>query len=264
MCDIVYLYAKYFDIIISMRMMRKRWNEIMKLSVIIPAYNEINSLPVVLPAVAALPFEKEIIVVDDGSSDGTREWLDGQLEKKTYECLKVIKHDVNRGKGAALITGFMEAQGRYVAVQDADMEYDPAQLEELMNPLEENQADAVFGSRMLAEKVDAYSSLYLRGNKFMTAWINFLFGSRYTDTYTCYKIFRTSDVRRMDLRSSGFEIEAEMSCKASFMGLKVMELPIIYKPRSREEGKKINYKDAIKGALKALILRISLKKDSLN
>lgn len=234
----------------------------MKLSVIIPCYNEKNTLPEVLKAVSAVPIDKEIIVVDDGSKDGSREWLDEQVKNGSFAGLRVVKHEHNQGKGGALITGFMEAQGQFSAVQDADLEYDPAQLTELLRPLEEGQADAVFGSRMLAETVRTYSPLYLRGNKFMTAWINFLFGSRYTDSYTCYKVFRTSDLRRMDLKSKGFEIEAEMSCKAAAMSLRVMELPIEYKPRSREEGKKINYKDAIKGALKALVLKITLKKNS--
>ena len=235
----------------------------MKLSVIIPSYNEKETLPKVLSAVYAVNIDKEVIVVDDGSSDGSAEWLEKQAESGQFPGLRVIRHEHNQGKGGALITGFMAAQGHYVAVQDADLEYDPAQLEYLIKPLEEKQTDAVFGSRMLAEKVETYSNLYLRGNKTMTAWINFLFGSRYTDSYTCYKLFRTSDIRRMDLQSKGFEIEAEMSCKAAFLGLKVMELPIIYKPRNREEGKKINYKDAIKGAMKALFLRISLRKDSI-
>ena len=236
----------------------------MKLSVIIPAYNEKDTLPKVIDAVSSLPLNKEILVVDDGSSDGTGEWLKKQLENKAWPELRIALHDTNMGKGAALITGFMEAQGNFVAVQDADLEYDPAQLVELINPIEENQADAVFGSRMLAEKVETYSSLYLRGNKFITWWINFLFKSRYTDSYTCYKLFRTSDVRKMNLQSKGFEIEAELACKAAFMGLKVMELPIKYKPRSREEGKKINCKDAIKGFFKALFLRISLKKGTFH
>lgn len=236
----------------------------MKLSVIIPSYNELKTLPEVIEAVTAIPIEKEIIVVDDGSKDGTREWLSGCVSSGKWPCLRVINHEKNQGKGGALITGFTEAQGHYVIVQDADLEYDPSQIPELLRPLEEGQADAVFGSRLLAGDREMYSRLYLNGNKFMTAAINFLFGSKYTDSYTCYKLFKTSDARKMNLKSPGFEIEAEMAGKAALMGLKVMELPIDYKPRSREEGKKINYKDAIKGLLKALFLRLTIKKDSLS
>jgi len=240
------------------------YNYKMKLSVIIPSYNERKTLPEVLKAVSALPVDKEIIIVDDGSSDGTREWFESEKAAGRWPEARMIKHEKNQGKGGALITGFTEAQGHFVVVQDADLEYDPSQIPELLRPLDEGQTDAVFGSRMLAEKIETYSPLYLRGNRTMTAWINFLFGSRYTDSYTCYKLFRTSDARRMNLKSHGFEIEAEMACKAAFMGIRVMELPVIYRPRSREEGKKINFRDAIKGALKALVLKLTLRKNSIH
>lgn len=232
----------------------------MKTTVIIPCYNELKTIPAVLGALSKINICKEIIVVDDCSKDGTGEWLEEQLKLNTFPGLRVIKHQKNRGKGGALLTGFEAAQGRIVIIQDADMEYNPEQIPGLILPIESGVAEAVYGSRMLCQNVKTYSPLYLRGNKTMTWFINLLFGSKYTDSYTCYKAFKTSDIRRMNLSSAGFEIEAEISCKAAFMGIRIVELPIVYHPRSRDEGKKINYKDAIKGILKILRLRLTLRK----
>jgi glycosyltransferase involved in cell wall biosynthesis len=223
-----------------------------------------RTLPAVLKVLAGVALDKEVIVVDDGSRDGTREWLDKAIAGKEFPYdLKVIKHEVNKGKGGALITGFNAASGDITIVQDADLEYDPNQIPGLVRPIEEGRADAVFGSRMLSGKAETYSQLYLAGNKFLSFLVSLLFGLRMTDSYTCYKAFRTPLLRRLRLVSSGFEIEAELSCKTAFLGLRFLELPIIYTSRSRQEGKKINYKDAVKGVLKILWLRLSLRRADL-
>jgi len=222
----------------------------MKTTIVIPSYNEMRTLPAVLKAIGGLGLDKEVIVVDDGSTDGTREWLEKALAGREFPYeLRLVKHEVNKGKGGALITGFNAAAGEIVIVQDADLEYDPAQIPGVVLPIAEGRADAVFGSRMLSGKGETYSQLYLAGNKFLTFLVATLFGVPMTDSYTCYKAFRTPLLREMKLTSGGFEIEAELACKTAFLGLRFMEVPIAYSPRSREDGKKINFRDAVRVVL---------------
>ncbi|MDD5208709.1 MAG: glycosyltransferase family 2 protein [Elusimicrobiales bacterium] len=233
----------------------------MKTTIVIPSYNEMKTLPEVLKALAGVALEKEVIVVDDGSRDGTREWVEKAISAGEFPYeLKLIKHEENTGKGGALITGFNAAAGDIVIVQDADLEYDPNDIRSVVRPIEEGRADAVFGSRFLSGKSETYNILYLWGNQFLTFLVNLFFGSKITDSYTCYKAFRVPLLRKMRLVSTGFEIEAEMSCKSSFLGLRFEEVPVVYASRSRHEGKKINYTDAIKGVLKILTLRLTLRR----
>lgn len=233
----------------------------MKTTIVIPSYNEMRTLPAVLKALAGVALEKEVIVVDDGSKDGTREWLDKAIAAGEFPYeLRVIKHDKNKGKGGALITGFNAATGGVVIVQDADLEYDPNDIPSIVKPIREGRADAVFGSRMISGKAETYSQLYLAGNKFLTFLVDLLFGAKMTDSYTCYKAFSAPLLKKMNLVSTGFEIEAELSCKTAFLGLRFEELPITYASRSRQDGKKINYKDAVKGVLKILQMRLALRR----
>lgn len=232
----------------------------MKTTIVIPSYNEMKTLPAVLKALTAVPLDKEIIVVDDGSTDGTREWLARAAAGGEFPGLKVIEHGKNTGKGGALITGFGAATGDIAIVQDADLEYDPGCIPAVVRPIEEGRADAVFGSRFYHGKSATYSIVYLWGNKFLTFLVNLFFGARMTDSYTCYKAFRTPLLKKMKLTSPGFEIEAEISCKTAFLGLRFEELPIAYSPRSRQAGKKINFRDAVKGVLKILRMRLTLSR----
>ncbi|MFA6434762.1 MAG: glycosyltransferase family 2 protein [Elusimicrobiales bacterium] len=229
----------------------------MRTSIIIPSYNELKTLPEILRRISALPLDKEVVVVDDGSTDGTREWLDRASAGRLFPFeLKVIKHAANLGKGGALRTGFAAAAGEIVIVQDADLEYDPGYIPDIVRPITEGGFDVVYGSRLLSGRSQTYNVFYLWGNQFLTRLVNFFFGARMTDSYTCYKAFRTPLLRSLDLVSSGFEIEAEISCKTAFRKYKFTEVSIVYASRSRLEGKKINYRDAVKGVLKILELRI--------
>lgn len=237
----------------------------MKTTIIIPSYNEMKTLPEVLKALSGVALEKEVIVVDDGSRDGTREWVDKAISTKEFPFdLKIIKHEKNTGKGGALLTGFNAASGDIVIVQDADLEYDPNCIPSIVRPIEEGRADVVFGSRFLQGRAETYNILYLWGNLFLTFLVNIFFGARMTDSYTCYKAFRAPLLKKMRLVSTGFEMEAELSCKTAFLGLRFEELSVTYASRSRHEGKKINYKDAIKGVLKILKLRLTLRKSDFN
>jgi glycosyltransferase involved in cell wall biosynthesis len=228
----------------------------MKVSIIIPSFNEITTLPEVLKRISSLSIDKEVVVVDDGSTDGTREWLDAAAADKRFPFeLKVLKHPVNKGKGGALITGFAAAEGSVVIIQDADLEYDPKYITEIVRHIEEADFDVVYGSRLLSGRSQTYNIFYLWGNQFLTSLVNLLFGAEMTDSYTCYKAFKTRVVRSLELVSRGFEIEAEISCKVAFRRYKFIEVPIVYASRSRLEGKKINYRDAIKGVLKIFELR---------
>lgn len=236
----------------------------MKTTIIIPSYNEMKTLPAVLKAISGVALEKEVIVVDDGSRDGTREWVDKAVAAKEFPYeLKIIKHEKNTGKGGALITGFNAAAGDIVIVQDADLEYDPNYIPSIVKPIEEGRADVVFGSRLISGRSETYNILYLWGNQFLTFLVNLFFGARMTDSYTCYKAFRAQLLKKMRLVSTGFEIEAELSCKTAFMKLRFEEISIVYASRSRLEGKKINYRDAIKGVLKILKLRFTLRAAAL-
>ena len=233
----------------------------MKTTIVVPSYNEMRTLPSVLKAIAAVPLEKEVVVVDDGSTDGTREWLDRALAAGEFPFeLKFIRHERNTGKGGALIAGFNAATGGIIIVQDADLEYDPAYIPSIVKPIEDGLADAVYGSRLLSGRTGTHNVFYLWGNLFLTFLVNLLFGAGMTDSYTCYKAFRAPLLKKMGLVSAGFEIEAELSCKTAFQGLRFMEVPIVYTSRSRAEGKKINYKDAIKGVHKILWLRLTLSR----
>lgn len=231
----------------------------MRTTIVIPSYNELPTLPAVLKTIGGLQLDKEVVVVDDGSTDGTREWLEKAIAGREFPYeLRLVKHPANKGKGGALITGFNAAAGEIVIIQDADLEYDPACIPELVRPIAEGRADAVFGSRILSGRSETYSQLYLAGNKFLTFLVSTLFGVPMTDSYTCYKAFSAPELRRLRLVSNGFEIEAELACKTAFLGLRFEEVPIVYTSRSRREGKKINYKDAVKGVLKIFALRLSL------
>lgn len=231
----------------------------MKISIVVPCYNELNTLPELFSRLAALTLDKEVIAVDDGSTDGSRRWLEEALESGRFPFeFKLLRHEANRGKGRALITGFSAVSGDVVIVQDADLEYDCRYIPEVVRPICEGRADAVYGSRLISGGSQLYSRLYLFGNMFLTFLINRLFGSRMTDSYTCYKAFSARCLRSLALSSDGFEIEAEISCKLAFNRARLEEVPIVSLSRSRKEGKKINYRDAFRGVLKILLLRATL------
>jgi len=227
----------------------------MKTSVIIPSYNEIKTLPEILKRIAALTIDKEVLVVDDGSTDGTREWLDKAAAERLFPELRVIRHAINKGKGGALRTGFEAASGGIIIIQDADLEYAPEYIPEIVKPIAEGAFDVVYCSRLLAGDAKPYNIIYLWGNQFLTFLIDLLFFAKMTDSYTGYKAFKAPVVRALGLVSDGFEIEAEISCKVAFGKYKFTEVPIVYASRSRQDGKKINYKDAVKGTFKIFELR---------
>ncbi|NMB91460.1 glycosyltransferase family 2 protein [candidate division WWE3 bacterium] len=212
----------------------------MKLSVVIPCYNEKNTIEKIVDLVKGVEsIEKEIIIVDDASKDGTVDVLKS-IEKK-YPDIKVIYKEVNKGKGDTLKVGFQHTTGDYVIVQDADLEYDPQDYVKLLKVLEEG-VDVVYGSRFLG-KYEKMTTLHYFGNKFLTLVTNLLFGVTLTDMETCYKLMPGDFVRKLDIKSSRFEFEPEITAKILKSGLKIKEVPISYKGRSFSEGKKMTWKD---------------------
>lgn len=215
------------------------------LSIIIPVFNEEKTIEKVLEKVLAQEigdWQKEVIVVDDDSSDGTAQKL-----KPFFDRIRVFKHGQNQGKGVALRTGFSAARGEAIIIQDADQEYDPADWPRLLKTLEENpELSAVYGSRELNPERRGYWP-YVLGVRFLTFLINLLFGSSLTDAYTGYKLFQAEAIKSINLESSGFEIEAEMTAKILKRGGQIKEVSISYRPRSFSEGKKIRAKDGLKG-----------------
>jgi glycosyltransferase involved in cell wall biosynthesis len=215
----------------------------LKLSVLIPVYNEKKTVQKLVETVQAVPLKKEIVIVDDGSTDGTRELIRQRFEGRPD--FKVIFHEKNKGKGAAIRTGIGAASGDAVIIQDADLEYDPMDYLPLTQALETNGVNIVFGSRFLSGK-RVTSPLHRAVNYFLTALTNLLYGSRLTDMETCYKLFRSQTLKNLPLGSDGFEIEVELAAKALKAGERIVEIPVSYKGRSYHEGKKIGWKDGVK------------------
>ena len=215
----------------------------MKLSIIIPVFNERATLPTVLDNVAGVSFDKEILIVDDGSTDGTREYLQN-MPQNPGEGIRVFFHEKNRGKGAALRTGFREVQGDIVIIQDADLEYDPGDYANLLKPILDGRADVVYGSRFLGGPHRVLFFWHYVGNKLLTLISNMLTNLNLSDMETCYKVLRSEVIRNLAFTSNGFAIEAEITVKIAKAGYRVYETPISYSGRDYTEGKKITWKDA--------------------
>lgn len=211
------------------------------LSVLIPVYNEARTLERLLDAVEERPEVSELVIVDDGSTDGTAEILGNRAFKVPAQ---VIRHERNRGKGAALRTAIAAATGDVALVQDADLEYDPAEFPLLLAPIERGRAEVVYGSRSFAAH-SAYSFWFVIGNKLVTLWTNVLFNSYLSDMETCYKLMPLSVWRSLDLKSDRFDIEPEITAKLLKSGHRIYEVPISYAGRTYDEGKKIGFKDAV-------------------
>jgi glycosyltransferase involved in cell wall biosynthesis len=213
-----------------------------KLSVIIPAYNEQQTIEAIVAKVDAVPVEKEIIIVDDCSSDGTREIL----RRLAGGNRKVLFHERNQGKGAAIRTAMTETSGDVVIIQDADLEYDPDEYPKLIAPIERDEADMVYGSRFLASGRGTAGRVHYSANRFLTSLSNLFTGLALTDMETCYKAMRGDLARQLDLRANSFEIEPEITARAARAGARFMEIPIAYQGRSASEGKKIGIADGLR------------------
>ncbi|OGO31736.1 MAG: glycosyl transferase [Chloroflexi bacterium RBG_16_54_18] len=213
----------------------------MKISVIIPAYNEKETIEEILRRVQATGIADEIIVIDDGSQDGTRQVLNS-LDGKGQ--VRVILHESNRGKGAAVVTGIQAAQGEVLLIQDADLEYDPRDIPRLLAPIEEGIADVVYGSRFLGGPRRPVMYWHMVANKVLTLMTNVLYNNILTDMETGYKVFRREVVQGMKIKSRRFDFEPEFTAKILKRKVRLYEVAISFNPRDYEEGKKIGLKDA--------------------
>jgi glycosyltransferase involved in cell wall biosynthesis len=211
------------------------------LSVVMPVYNERSTIEEIIPRVLAVPIRIELIVVDDGSTDGTRELLPGLAEQYKF---KLILQPKNAGKGSALRRGFEEVTGDLVVIQDADLEYSPEEFPELIALICQGRADVVYGSRFLGRH-RVFLFTHYAGNRLLTLITNALYNTMLSDMETCYKVMRTEVLRSFRLESDGFGIEPELTAKIFKRGYRVYEVPITYDGRGYEEGKKITWRDGV-------------------
>ena len=224
----------------------------MRLSVIIPVFNERATVLELLRRVAAVDLDKEVVVVDDGSTDGTRELLTGLGDGGPT----LVLHAANQGKGAAIRTGLQHVSGDFVLVQDADLEYDPADYRRLLRTQEERGADAVYGSRFARGRPEMTLSHRI-GNRLLTGITNALFGSSLTDMETCYKLIRRRVLADIDITADGFSVEPEITAKLLRRGIAIHEVAVGYVGRSFAEGKKISWRDFLSAVWTLLRLRVA-------
>ncbi|QQE12878.1 glycosyltransferase family 2 protein [Planctomycetota bacterium] len=229
----------------------------MKLTVVIPVFNEVNTIEMILDRVQAVEVDKEIILVDDYSTDGTRDKLK-ELEEK-HENVRTAFHTYNQGKGAALRTGFKEARGDLVIIQDADLEYDPQDYHKLLAPFENSDADVVYGSRFAGG--ECHRVLYYWhsvGNTFLTWLSNMFTNINLTDMETCYKVFKREIIQDIDIKENRFGFEPEITAKVARRNCRIYEVGISYDGRTYDEGKKIGWKDGVRAIV--CILKYNLFK----
>ena len=214
------------------------------ISIVVPVFNEARTVAAVIERLIAidLPAPREILVVNDGSTDGTREVLNHVAPRPQ---LRIIHAEKNGGKGSAIRIGFSQASGTIVAIQDADLELDPAQIADLVKPILDGKTRIVYGSRFLAGRPDA-PFISIVANQVLTGVTNVLFGGRLTDMETCYKVMTSEVARSLNLESNRFDIEPEITAKLLRAGHSILELPIRFEPRSREQGKKIGWRDGFR------------------
>jgi glycosyltransferase involved in cell wall biosynthesis len=221
----------------------------MRLSIIVPAYNEEQTLRAIIAAVLSVPLagiDKEVVIVDDGSADGTYAVMESLRDAHPGE-IRILRHEVNRGKGAALQTGIQAATGDLVLIQDADLEYDPHEYPRLLAPILDNKADVVFGSRFVGE--GPHRVLYFwhsLGNRFLTLLSNMFTNINLTDMETCYKVFRSGIIKSIRIEESRFGFEPEITAKVARTGCRIYEVGISYAGRTYGEGKKIGWRDGFR------------------
>ena len=215
------------------------------LSVIIPAYNERATILPILNRVLAAPVHLEVVIVDDGSTDGTAEVLKTQVQAR-FPNVRVCYHERNAGKGAAIRTAIPHCRGDFILIQDADLEYDPAEYPKLLAPLLDGRADVVYGSRFLGGGAHRVHLFWHRvGNGLLTTLSNMLTNLNLTDMEVCYKVFRADVLRRIKLRCRRFDFEPEVTAKIAKLGCRVYEVPISYAGRDYAEGKKVGWRDGL-------------------
>jgi glycosyltransferase involved in cell wall biosynthesis len=210
-----------------------------ELSVIVPVYNEVTMIEGIIKKIIDIPIDKEIIVVDDGSSDGTGKIL----RSISFPGVSIIHHGTNRGKGAAVLTGLAHARGEYLIVQDADFEYDPHDYLKLLEQAKLGKGDLILGARFMK----GYFGMAIpkMGNRLLTGLVNLLFGVKLNDCFTCYKLMRRASLLDLNLMSGSFDIEIEILAKAIKKKMHILEVPITYRPRTYSEGKKIRIRDGL-------------------
>lgn len=224
----------------------------MKLSIIIPVFNEISTIAELLRQVMAVDLDKQIIIVDDGSKDGTRELI----REMNQDGLTIAFHPQNQGKGAAVRTGLRLVKGEVVVIQDADLEYDPQDFHAMVEAMTQKQAQVVYGSRILNRDNPQGRLSFYMGGRLVTVATNLIFGSRLTDEPTCYKMFRTEVLKEIVIESDGFEWEPEVTAKLLKKGIHIAEVPISYEPRPMDHGKKIKARDGVKALWTLLKYRL--------
>ena len=223
----------------------------MNLTIVVPVYNEERTLGEIMRRIVATNPEAQILYVDDGSKDGSLAILG-----KNARAQDLVLTKENGGKGSAIRFAIPHAKGKFIVIQDADLEYDPKEIRTLLAEAERHSGCAVFGSRFLTPNPNLYKR-YLLGNKTVTFFVNFLFGGSLSDSYTCYKLFPTDLLRTFPLRANGFEIEAEFCAHTLKKKIPIREVPIHYAPRSLAEGKKIRFADALKGIATMVKIRFA-------